>query len=97
MSLSSLYGPGVFRQLRPGRLSEQRSRRLSWGEDSRRRPPEMALMAASKFVLTAATMLLLLQLYSKSAYSAIWVQSLKSLEIMWSIMSEGRRRRNEAM
>ncbi len=36
-------------------------------------------------------------LYSKSAYSAILVQSLKSLEIMWSIMSEGRRRRNEAM
>ncbi len=32
-----------------------------------------------------------------SAYSAILVQSLKSLEIMWSIMSAGRWRRNAAL
>jgi hypothetical protein len=73
------------------------ARRLSLGEDSLRRPPDTALMAASLIVLMAATVLPLLLLYSKSAYSAILVQSLKSLEIMWSIMLEGRRRRNEAM
>jgi hypothetical protein len=89
MSLSSLYGPGVFRWLRPWRLVKQRSRRRSWGENSWRRLPEAAL--------TAATVLPALLLYSKVAYYAIFVQSLTSLAIRWSLMSEGRRRRNKAM
>ncbi len=49
------------------------------------------MMAASYSVLAAAIVLLLLLLYSKSAYSAILVQSLKSLAIRWSQMSEGKR------
>jgi hypothetical protein len=42
------------------------------------------MTAASYSVLAAAIVLLLLLLYSKSAYSAILVQSLKSLAIRWA-------------
>jgi hypothetical protein len=73
MSLSSLYGPGVFRRLRPWRDGERRRR--SCGELSRRRLPETALTGES---VTAVTALPLLLAYSLSAYSAILVQSLKS-------------------
>jgi hypothetical protein len=73
MSLSSLYGPGVFRRLRPWRDGERRWR--SCGKLSWRRPPDTALIGES---LTAATALPLLLAYSLSAYSAILVQSLKS-------------------
>jgi len=54
-------------------------------------------MATSYPVLTAATVLPALLLYSRFTYSAIIVQSLKSLAIKRSLMSEGKRRRNMAM
>ena len=64
MSLSSLYGPGVLRRLRPWRDGERRRR--SCGELSRRRPPETAWTGDSA---TAAMGLFLLLAYSLSAYN----------------------------
>ncbi len=64
---------------------------------SRRWSPDTAFTAASYSVLTAAIVLPALLLYTKSVYSAILVQSLKSLAIRWSLMWEGSRRRNKAM
>ena len=76
MSLSSLYGPGVFRRLRPWRDGERRRR--SCGELSRCQQPETELIAESWFALMAAMVLPLILAYSFYAYSAILLQSLKS-------------------
>jgi len=56
----------------------------------------MALMAASNSVLTASMVQLALLIYNRLAYSAISVHSLKYLAIRWSLISEGRWRRNMA-